>query len=232
MAAVALNAALPGRGGDLVRAVFLADTRAQVPLLLGVVLLERLADVFTLGLLSLLAAILGGVSVATPLALGAVITSAGLVGALALGHRLPWKAELLERVGRAARRLPAEREMAGLGTAMSLLSWVVNVALMGACLRAVGLDVGAVAVARATPVAILAGILPVTVGGIGTRDTAMVLLLGSGVDGGQVAAGAFLYTTIALWLQGLLGLGALGRESLRRTRMQVEEERSGRAAGA
>lgn len=226
MAAVALNAALPGRGGDIVRAVFLADTPGTVSLLLGVVLLERLVDVFTLGLLSLIAAVFGGVSVATPLALGVCVAAMGAIGAMALGHRSPWKPALAERVGRAARRMPGAPGLTALGVVASLLSWAVSVALMGACLKAVGAVFLAMDVARATPVAILAGIVPITVGGIGTRDTALVLLLGDPAQGDRVAAGAFLYTAISLWLQGLLGLGALGRETLRRTRRAAERERA------
>ena len=227
MAAVALNAVLPARGGDLIRAVFLAENRGTVSLLVGVVVLERLVDVFTLGLLSLVAALFGGVTVATALATGACLAAVAAILVMASGHRLPWKTELAERVGRAARRVPAHPGPMLLGFACSLVSWGLNIVLMGALLRAVGVVASPAAVARATPVAILAGILPVTLGGIGTRDTTFVLLLGDGTNGDRIAAAAFLYTAITLWLQGLLGSAALGRETLRRTRRAAEDARSG-----
>lgn len=225
MAAVALNAVLPARGGDLIRAVFLAESPGTVSLLVGVVVLERLVDVFTLGLLSLVAAAFGGVSVATALALGACVTAVVALAVMARGHRLPWKTELAERVGRAARRIPAQPVPFLVGFGCSLGSWGLNILIMGALLRAVGVIVTAAEVARATPIAILAGILPVTLGGIGTRDTTFVLLLGDGTDGDRIAAAAFLYTAITLWLQGLLGSAALGRETLRRTRQAAEAAR-------
>ena len=232
MAGVTLNLLLPLRGGDAVRAVVLATRREQVPALFGVVLLERFLDVFTLGLLALLASV-GGFSAATLPALGACVAALGVIVVLGAGGRLPVKRELGEQVGSAARILRGRPVVAVASVVLGLGGWVANVAVMAAALRAVGAEGPVVDVFRATPVAILIGVVPVTVGGIGTRDTAMVALLSDWGAGERVAAAAFVYTLLNFFLQAAVGLLSLGVESLRHIRGQVallERERSGEAA--
>lgn len=230
MAGVTLNLVLPLRGGDAVRAVVLATRREQVPSLFGVVLLERFLDVFTLGLLALLASV-GGFSAATLPALGACVAALAVIVVLGAGGRLPVKRELGEQVGRAARILRGRPGVAGASVVLGLGGWVANVAVMAAALRAVGAEGPLVDVFRATPVAILVGVVPVTVGGIGTRDTAMVTLLAGWGAGERVAAAAFVYTLLNFFLQAAVGLLSLGVESLRHIRGQVALlEREGEAA--
>jgi hypothetical protein len=218
LAAVTLNAVIPGRGGDLVRAAFLADEPGTVGVLLGAVLLERVIDVGTLGLLALIASVGGGAGWVPWLAAAACAASLVAIVVLAIGHRVPIRPELAERVGRTARRMLQRPALALALVGSSLLSWINNVAIMGFCLRAVGATTGWVDIARATPIAILAGIAPISVSGIGTRDTAMLLLLrGHGADA-AITAGSFGYTILTSWFLAAFGIAALGRETLRRTR--------------
>jgi uncharacterized protein (TIRG00374 family) len=109
---------------------------------------------------------------------------------------------------------------------VSLASWVNNVVVMGFCLRAVGAELPIIAVARATPIAILAGILPVSVSGIGTRDTALMLLLSDYGQQTQIVAGAFGYTVLTSWFLAAFGLAALGGETLRRVRSRADAARA------
>jgi uncharacterized membrane protein YbhN (UPF0104 family) len=222
MAGVALNAVTPGRGGDLARASFLASRRAELPVMVGVVLLERLADVGTLGLISLAASAVRP-SAALPWAMTALLGAATAVGLLAVGRRVPYFAGLGERVGRAAAQVHARpRATAGLLT-LSALSWVNNGVIMGACLHAMGARPTLLELASAVPIAILAGIAPLTVGGIGTRDGALAwLLAGPRSEAGAILAGGLAYTALTSWLLALLGVMALGRETLRSTRLALE----------
>lgn len=226
LAAVTLNAVLPGRGGDLVRAAFLAEGPGTLGLLVGAVMLERFVDVFTLGLSSLLASIGGDAGVVPWIATLACAAAVGAVGVMSLGHKLPFKADLAERVGRSARQMFRKPGLALALVLVSLASWVNNVVVMGFCLRAVGAELPVVAVARATPIAILAGILPVSVSGIGTRDTALLLLLSDYGQQTQVVAGAFGYTVLTSWFLAAFGLAALGRETLRRVRSRADSARA------
>jgi uncharacterized membrane protein YbhN (UPF0104 family) len=190
--------------------------------MVGVVLLERLADVGTLGLISLAASAVRP-SAALPWAMTALLGAATAVGLLAVGRRVPYFAGLGERVGRAAAQVHARpRATAGLLT-LSALSWVNNGVIMGACLHAMGARPTLLELASAVPIAILAGIAPLTVGGIGTRDGALAwLLAGPRSEAGAILAGGLAYTALTSWLLALLGVMALGRETLRSTRLALE----------
>jgi uncharacterized membrane protein YbhN (UPF0104 family) len=221
MATLTLNALLPGRSGDLVRAVFLADDREEIAPALGAVLVERLLDVGTLGAVALVASLWAGASAATAVALGAVVASLVAILAVAQGRRLPVKRHLATQVGRAAAALLANPGAAAFATAMSLLCWLDNVAVIAVCLRAVGGSAPLDDVARAAPIAILAGTIPVTIGGIGTRDATLVLLLSPPTAAEHAAAAAFLYTAHMGWFLAAIGILSLGGETLRRVRAAV-----------
>lgn len=219
MAAVTLNAVLPGRGGDLVRAVFLVEGAGSLPVLLGAVLFERLVDVTALGLLVAGLSALRGVDGWTVVGLGVAAAGLAVVAVLSLGGRLPFKPELGERLGRASSRLLRRPAVAALLLGLSVLTWGNNLALLVCALFAAGVDLPLLDVLRAGPVAILAGILPVSVSGIGTRDAALLLLLGGAglpeATAGAVAAGGLLYTVANYWFLALVGGAALGPETLR-----------------
>jgi uncharacterized membrane protein YbhN (UPF0104 family) len=228
LGAVTLNAILPGRGGDFVRASFLATGPGTLPPLLGAVLLERFVDVFVLGAMALLASAAPGAPAgAIPwLAAGACLSAGCGALAMALGHRLPWPrgagvAERALRFGQAARALLARPRLAALLVLASLASWIDSVVVMGCCLRAVDAPVPPVGLLRATPIAILAGIAPVSVGGIGTRDAALALLLAPYAPAESLVAGGFAYTALTSGFLGVLGGLALGLEARSRTRPGV-----------
>jgi uncharacterized membrane protein YbhN (UPF0104 family) len=56
------------------------------------------------------------------------------------------------------------------------------------------------------PLAIFAGLIPVTLGGIGIRDMAIVFLTSGWVAGEQAMAVGILYTATSYWFLGVLGL--------------------------
>ncbi len=227
LAAVTLNAVVPGRGGDFVRAAFLADEPGTLALLLGAVLVERLLDVFVLGVMALAASVGGGAGPVPWIAAATCVAALGSLGALGLGHKLPVRREAAERASRAAKALVARPGLTVAILAMTLVCWAGNIASMDLALRAVGADIPTIEVVRATPIAVLTGILPISVNGIGTRDAAMVYLLGALAPREQIVAGTFAYFLLNGWLLAALGVVALGRESLRRVRRRADAARSG-----
>jgi len=224
MAAVALNSLVPGRGGDLVRAAFLATAPDTIAVLVGAVLVERLLDVLSLGLLSLVASLALGIHVAVTLSLAAAGASLVALAVLASGHRLPFQRELAGRAGTAARGLLRRPDLSAGAFALSTLSWAVNIGVMALALRAVGAEVPLSRVTSAVPIAILAGILPISMGGIGTRDATFAWLLSGTAASEKIVAASFLFTALTMWLLGLLGVVALGRETLAQIRRRVRDE--------
>ena len=220
VAGLTLNAVLPGRGGDLVRAVFLSRDPKTLPVLLGAVLYERIVDVGTLGGLVLLTGI--QYDVVTFVAFAVVAASVGGGGLLAiLGPRSPIRPDLGERLSRAAALAIQRPFWSGTAIVLSLLAWLNNALLMVCALHAVGSPVPVLDGVRAASIGIMAGIVPVTISGIGTRDAAFIWALGGSVPSEQAAAAGLLYTAFIYWFLALLGTLALGSQTLRAVRTQV-----------
>jgi len=218
MASLTLNAVLPSRGGDLVKAVFLTEPGGATTVLLGVVLLERVLDVLVLGLFSFAAAVVTRWHTALVPAL--VVTLAPCIALLVLrfSRRVPFWTEKFERLGRATRCVAQRKGYLSAAILLACLAWFNNICILACLLRGVSVMLPFERVLAAGPLAILAGIIPVSLSGVGTRDGALVLLLRDVAEPPAVLAAGVLYTVVAYWFLAVLGIVALGRETLRTTR--------------
>ncbi|TVS00476.1 MAG: UPF0104 family protein [Phycisphaerales bacterium] len=218
MASLTLNAVLPGRGGDFIKAYFLADRKGQGAVLLGVTLLERVVDVLVLAVLALIGALLAEMHGAAAAAALVACLPIGAFLALGFAHRVPVVGAKLQRLGVAARGAAKRPGLLAGATLLATVFWGIVVLIVWSLLRAVGAGVPIDATAGATPLAVLVGVLPLTISGIGTRDGMLVLLLRDYAPGELVFAAGLLYTAIAYWMLAALGLALLGRETLRKAR--------------
>lgn len=216
MAALALNAVLPSRGGDMVKAVFLADQRRNAVPLLGIIVLERVVDVFVLASLVVIAALAERWLTAGLLGLAAMLVPVAAVVLLRFLHRLPFTPQRLLRLSEGVRSALSHPRYSLAGLGVAVLVWVNVNLIMAALLRAVGAELSVWKVMAATPLAILVGILPLSISGIGTRDGVLVLLLGAHAAEERVLAAGLLYTVVSYWLLATLGVGALGFETIRK----------------
>jgi hypothetical protein len=97
-----------------------------------------------------------------------------------------------------------------------------NILILTCVLRAVGQgDVPLVQIVANVPLAILAGIVPISISGIGTRDGVLVMLLAEYAEPSGVLAAAFLYTALVYWFLAGIGLVALGSEALQAVRREA-----------
>ena len=65
-------------------------------------------------------------------------------------------------------------------------------------------DVSASQVISFWPSSMLTGMLPITISGFGTRDTAFIYALGESLNNTKLFAGTFLYTVFVYWFLSLL----------------------------
>jgi uncharacterized membrane protein YbhN (UPF0104 family) len=173
----------PGRIGDLVKAYYVRDRRAEGGLAAGIatVVYDRLLDLGQVGALALGAVVL--LPRVPPLA-GPLLVALALVGFVAGTVWRPTREGLLARpLYWALRRLPGSRDvqlptpparnllMAQALTTASLLAFVgASVALA----RGLSINASAWSVAVLSATGALVGLIPVTVMGIGTRDALYV----------------------------------------------------------
>jgi hypothetical protein len=190
LASSALNLAAPSKLGDLTKAAMLPDLSAQARArAVARVALEKASDVMALaGLLLWGAAGLG----ATWLAVLWLVLSATAAGASLYRRRGP---------------LPAVRGALALASA-SLALWILHLAQIDLFLKAAGVFVSWDAMLARVPVAIFAGLLPVSFCGIGTRDTALVWLFADVAPSATMAAVGLL-TALRYLLPGAAGIPLL-----------------------
>ncbi len=227
MGGLTLNVVLPSKGGDLAKAAFLADDPGQITPFFGAVLVERAFDLIVLGLLALGGALVEGRPDIALVGAAVVVAAALGMALLANGRRLPiWSAKA-ERLGRAARRVLRHPGGASILVCLSVSLWANALLIMACLLRALGAAVPIVALLTAGPVAILAGLLPVSVSGIGTRDGALVLLLADHLPSSTVLGAGLLYTAVVYWFLAALGLPVVGFKALRGIRATIKAVAAG-----
>jgi glycosyltransferase 2 family protein len=216
LASSTLNVITPSKLGDLAKGWFVARGSA-VPLgqAMSLALAEKLLDLWALSAVLLGATLLRGAP-ADPLVVSALVLAAGVFAAVALAlvaplpdaliRHLPRRAAALPLAWNAARRLAlaGAGRRAGIG-AVSLGLWLLHVAQIYLFFRAVGVAVSALQVYALVPVAILVGLLPITQGGFGTRDAALIHLFAGDASPAVLAAVGLLTGTRYL-VPGLIGL--------------------------
>ncbi|TSC72491.1 MAG: hypothetical protein G01um101438_575 [Parcubacteria group bacterium Gr01-1014_38] len=203
-----ISAIAPSKAGDLLKALSL---RGEISLLEvgGTVLAERVLDVIVLAALALAGGIVVGNSLITRLAVA--IVGAGIAGLLLLpmlvaSIKKPKLREKLERLIRVLHALRAQPSKAFAIALFTVLNWLASIVQTHLLLLAVGAHPPFWLTAAALPIAIFIGLIPITIGGMGTRDAALVTLLASAATAPQALSVGLLYSFFGYWLLAILGL--------------------------
>jgi uncharacterized membrane protein YbhN (UPF0104 family) len=199
-ASLALNMMIPGRGGDLARVGFLVDENSSLGVFAGVVAVERVIDLISLSLLVVLAGVVTEFTNSSYVGVVGCAISIVMLGIVLAGRSLPFKKSFFERISRSAMAIISRPLQLLYVFIISISSWLINIVVMLFSMFAVGLIAPLGELIRAAPIGILAGIVPVSVSGIGTRDAAILMLLKGVASPEMIAAGTFLYTLIFLCL--------------------------------
>ncbi|MBT4224498.1 MAG: flippase-like domain-containing protein [Opitutae bacterium] len=227
LAAMSLNAVLPARGGDFIKVTFLENELKKLPPMVGVTILERVFDILILCILAFIGSIVTENQVATKLSLLALCAPIGALLALNFADRIPVIGKKLKSLAQACRTAMKAPGLLIYGWGVASVCWISNLLVMFLLFKAVDANLEFTTVVATMPLAILVGILPLSISGMGTRDGAMVFLLEKMVESGTVLAGTFLYTAAVYWFLAIIGLVFLGKESLRKivgqTRLNQEK---------
>jgi len=220
LAGKALNAFVPSKLGEMSKAYFL-KTRSHLPLPHGIalVLLEKVFD--TVGLCVLL---LVGVLLIPHVGFVEAVAAVGALMGLMIGaglcfcrlhrvcHWLQGKRGILQRV------IPLLASWDGILvhwrqdgcrlTGITFLScglWFLHLMQIYLFFVALHSPVSLILVFAYVPIGLFVGLLPVTIGGMGTRDAALILLFAP-YESAAVMAGIGLLCSLRYWLDTLLGL--------------------------
>lgn len=223
-------------GGDVLRVSRLAASNGEAPGTFASVVIERLTGWVVLPVLTLGAIVANpGLRREAPQAVGlslliALSTLTGLTLLLIavahpkLGGRLTANDGWRRFTGAVHLGLDRFRRRPGLAIEILTVGFVYQLAVMfGAFLaaKALGIDVGWTAILAFFPVVAIIQVIPVTIGGLGTREGALVLLLGGiGVASADAIALGLLFYGVNL-VVSLLGAPAFAVGERRPARVLV-----------
>ena len=218
MIANVLNSLLPSKAGDIMKAIYLRR-HAGLTAGVGTVVLERMVDLAVLGAMGILGWGLGG-------AVWGLVVGTGLIGMmvgitvsilllpiaqLPLPPGIKNKTMGFAAVFRAWIRQPAAIVQT---VAASAATWGLCGLLVCALVSALRVDLAWSFAFSVYPLALLAGLAPLTMSGVGTRDAAFAALLGTQVSPEAATLIGLGYTIFAYWLLSLICLPAVYREIL------------------
>lgn len=213
MATWPVGAITPSKSGDLLKAYYL---RREVPaaVTMGTVLAERMVDVAVWGVVAMIGSMLFS-------HLGIIAFSAAVLGGVLAffllapqARRLPLKHSWLERIDRllsstyALFRLP---RLLATTIGLTVVNCLVTVLVTAILFDAVGARVPFFYTLAGLPPAMFAGLLPFTIGGMGTRDSVLILLFEGYATAAQALSVGILYAFLFRWLLSCLGLPFLQR---------------------
>ena len=222
LVASALNVFMPAKSGDLVKSYFISR-RSGTPagVSVAVVIYERVCDLFALTSWCLLGWLLGRPQVnglpewfwallagVAAVCLGLVVSqraaeaTSAVVAAALRGRRMGRLRELLQGWPLLVRDLRERRRWI---VPFSLVLWLSHLVQLWLFTIALSLHVPFAVCASLSAVALMAGQLPFTIAGIGSRDVALVVLLSGYVAPESAAALGVLISTRG-FLPPLLGL--------------------------
>jgi len=222
LAASALNVVMPAKSGDLLKSYVIA-TRTDTPagVALSIVVYERLLDVAALCFWCLIGWVFGRPDVpGLARTFWLLILALGVVSAVLV----TWDGPVVVMRAIAARMLPskfrqrvltlmdgwpallaATRTKRSSVVALSVVLWLSHLLQVWSFTIALNARVPVLACLSVSAIALMAGQLPVTVSGVGTRDLALLFLLGRYIDRGTIAALGLL-TATRNFLPPLLGM--------------------------
>lgn len=223
LAAWPLGLALPSRTGDVLRAWFLRR-RSDPWTTGGAVAFDKALDLQAALLVSGLALVVDG-HVLYGIAVGTAWLTCW-VGLAILGRRItPQLLSRFERRGHhklssvisiadVAARRPAMLLMPIAFSALGIVNILAIVALLAS---AFSVEIALSTIAAFWPIAMVFGMVPITVGGVGTRDAAFLLLLervGLSVESNQILQLTLSYSLVTVILPAFVGLLILGLRPL------------------
>lgn len=217
LGAYAANLVVPSKMGEFVKGVWLnTGDRTFLPFFL--VGLEKLFDMAaTLGILTLALVVVLPAPVYQPLAVLVPILVALLAGwtvAFFLLKRARWPLKLINKLFiKGEEEALREKWVAMTGQkgsilkvgALSVALWVVQLVQFGCMFQVFGVSVPGAELFVGAPLALFAGALPLTAGGVGLRDAALLWYFGTGLSM-EVVLSVGILSHLRIFLIGLVGL--------------------------
>lgn len=206
MAALPVSAVTPAKSGDLIRAYYLKN-KVPPAQTMGAVITERFIDALVLAFYSLIGALIlkNGLILTISLSVILLIFLFFLVINKIKLPFLKWQ-QKLENFLYVSKIFIHRPQKLFPVLFYALILWSIPILEAKLLFLALGVNISLFYIAAAFPLAIFVGLIPITIAGMGTRDSAIIYLF-SAWAGSSVCLGVgLLYSFFAYWFLALLGL--------------------------
>ena len=203
-----INLISPSRLGDLLRAYALRNEVRPAKVFASVIA-DRFFDLLALSLLCMAGGVVLGKVHSVLVAIGVISAIACIVTLAVWADHLPLGQKFRDRLctfGEALRTLLRSPALLVKVFLLALLHWIVTAVLFALLFYGVGASIPFGEVLALAPIAIFIGLVPITFGGMGTRDAALVYLFAASVSTAQALAVGVLYTIFTYGVLALVGL--------------------------
>ena len=130
--------------------------------------------------------------------------------------------QIIEQIARRLREILADRELVVRAAIWATLNWVLDAMSLWVFLRAFGSITNVLGLFVAFGLANVIAVIPVTPGGLGIVEGALIpTLVGFGVTKGVATAGVLSYRIAAFWLP--IPIGAISYLTVRRDRRNIRQ---------
>jgi len=210
MGAWPLNIFLPSRTGDFFRVAFVGKKNSK-SMVFGSIVAEKILDVSCLALIGLLGAVAIKSKTFAIVFIGLLVLVALLNQGLWLFEKLfkERKGPLLDKANlviQATNILSSCPKYAAVAGGFSSIKWFFPVVQALLFFKAFGIHVPLIEIAARLPLSIFAGILPITLAGVGTRDAAMIFFFKAFAPASAILGVAILYSLYSYFLYATLGI--------------------------
>ncbi len=210
MGAWSLSSVTPSKAGDLIRANPIKNS-VPVSKTAGSILIERVFDI----LLLLILALIGGIIYKNTIIV--LIMIAGLIAIVIFfilakyinEMKLPIKDKYREKINNVfyCSKILIKKPKQFIQIALiTLLNWLGTFLQVYFLYLALGIQVSFIFICLTLPIALFIGILPVTLAGMGTRDSAIVYLFAGVAPANINLSLGILYSIFGYWIIAVLGL--------------------------
>jgi len=221
LACNAINILVPSRVGDLSKAYFIAkEDKLDIKRGMNVVLFEKYIDLSSLGIVVLTGVLAAGVwNEATLFGLAFGLGMLAIFPVLYfvridkwVGHGIFEKWGILRKIRNFLldsqvylEELKKNKAHLVWVVSISVFLWFIHILQFFVIFRALHSQVSIFHVFSLVPLAILVGLVPLTVAGVGTRDSAMIYFFAP-YEAASKIVGVGLFSTLRYFIPGLLGL--------------------------
>ncbi len=197
---------IPGRIGDFIRSYFTKD-RIPVAESIGSVIIEKIIDVIVLLLIATVGLKILNQNIYSLITLAiAISVIIGVILVKKIGPKFGLtKIGFVNKVTTAV-KIPNEPIYLVTAGLVSMINWLSSITSAYFLFLAFNTVTPFIAVVAYLPITLFAGLIPVSIGGIGIRDSAIIALFATYTTSAQALAVGFSYSFLSYFLFMLVGL--------------------------